>query len=69
MGVFGTVISFVWYYKGVKKIGPVKAGLFINFVPVWAIIFAYLILKETLTPSLFSGAALVIGGVYLTNKK
>ncbi len=69
VGVFGTVISFVWYYKGLKKIGPVKAGLFINFVPVWAIIFAYLILGETLTPSLFSGAALVIGGVYLPNKK
>ncbi len=69
MGVFGTVIGFVWYYKGLKKIGPVKAGLFINFVPVWAIIFAYLILKEPLTPSLFAGAALVIGGVYLTNKK
>ncbi len=69
MGVFGTVIGFVWYYKGLKKIGPVKAGLFINFVPVWAIIFACLILKEPLTPSLFAGAALVIGGVYLTNKK
>lgn len=34
-----------------------------------AIIFAYLILKEPLTPSLFAGAALVIGGVCLTNKK
>ena len=69
MGVFGTVIGFVWYYKGLKKIGPVKAGLFINLVPVWAIIFAYLILKEPLTPSLFAGAALVIGGVCLTNRK
>jgi drug/metabolite transporter (DMT)-like permease len=69
MGVFGTVIGFVWYYKGLKKIGPVKAGLFINFVPIWAIIFSRLILEESLTPSLFVGAALVIGGVYLTNKK
>ena len=69
MGVFGTVLGFVWYYKGLKNIGPVKAGLFINFVPVWAIVFSYLILKEPLTPSLFVGAALVIGGVWLTNKK
>jgi len=69
LGVCGTVIGFVWYYRGVEKIGPVKAGLFINFVPVWAVIFACLILGEKPTGSLFAGAAFVIGGVCLTNKR
>lgn len=67
LGVFGTVVGFVWYYQGIEKIGPTRAGLFINFVPLSAILMAYLFLDEPVTWSLAVGAALVIGGVYLTN--
>jgi len=69
LGVFGTVIGFVWYYQGVERIGPTKAGLFINFVPISAILCAFFILKEPITLSLAIGAVLVISGVYLTNRK
>jgi drug/metabolite transporter (DMT)-like permease len=68
LGVFGTVIGFVWYYQGVERIGPTKAGLFINFVPISAILCAFFILREPITLSLIIGAALVISGVYLTNR-
>jgi drug/metabolite transporter (DMT)-like permease len=68
LGVFGTVIGFVWYYQGVERIGPTKAGLFINFVPISAILCAFFILREPITLSLAVGAVLVISGVYLTNK-
>jgi drug/metabolite transporter (DMT)-like permease len=68
LGVFGTVIGFVWYYQGVERIGPTKAGLFINFVPISAILCAFFILREPVTLSLMIGAVLVISGVYLTNR-
>ncbi|MFZ2145917.1 MAG: DMT family transporter [Sedimentisphaerales bacterium] len=68
LGVFGTVIGFVWYYQGVERLGPTKAGLFINFVPIFAILCAFFILQEPITPSLAVGTVLVISGVYLTNK-
>lgn len=68
LGIFGTVIGFVWYYQGVLRLGPTKAGLFINFVPIFAIICAFLILREPVTISLVIGAVLVIVGVYLTNR-
>jgi len=68
LSIFGTVIGFVWYYQGVKHIGPTKAGLFINFVPIFAILLAFLILREAITVSLLIGAVLVITGVYLTNR-
>ncbi len=68
LGIFGTVIGFVWYYQGVERIGPTKAGLFINFVPISAILCAFFILKEPITLSLMTGAVLVISGVYLTNR-
>ena len=68
LGIFGTVIGFVWYYQGVRHLGPTKAGLFINFVPVFAILCAFVILREPITFSLVVGTVLVISGVYLTNR-
>ena len=68
LGFFGTVLGFVWFYEGINQIGPTKAGLFINFVPISAILLAYLILGEPLTISLLIGTLLVTTGVYLTNR-
>ncbi|MBN2125310.1 MAG: EamA family transporter [Deltaproteobacteria bacterium] len=69
LGVFGTVLGFVWYYEGINAIGPMKAGQFINFVPISAVLLAFLILQEPITLSLLIGGVFVIGGVILTNVK
>lgn len=69
LGVFGTVLGFTWFYQGIKQIGPSRAAVFINFVPVWAIIAGFVILGETINPALVLGAAMVGSGVYLTNRK
>jgi drug/metabolite transporter (DMT)-like permease len=66
LGILGTVVGFVWYYQGIMRIGAGPASLFINFVPVSAIVMAYLILHEPVTASLVVGAVLVGTGVYLT---
>ncbi len=67
LGVFGTVIGFVWYYEGIEKIGAAKASLFINFVPIFAILLSASLLGERLTMSLAVGAVMVVCGVYVTN--
>jgi drug/metabolite transporter (DMT)-like permease len=68
LAVFGTVLGFVWFYQGVKAVGATRAGLFINFVPISAVLLAFLMLREPVTRSLAVGAALVLSGVYLTNR-
>ncbi len=68
LALFGTAVGFVWFYEGVKKIGPTRAGLFINFVPISAVTCAFFILGEAVTWSLFFGGLLVMGGVYLVNR-
>jgi drug/metabolite transporter (DMT)-like permease len=68
LAVFGTVLGFVWFYQGVQLIGTTRAGLFINFVPISAVILAFFLLQEPITWSLAVGAALVLSGVYLTNR-
>lgn len=69
LGFFGTVVGFVWYYQGILQIGPARASLFINFVPISAVFLAFFLLGEPLTPSLAAGTLLVCTGVYLTNRK
>lgn len=69
LGFFGTALGFVWYYDGIKALGPTKAGLFINFVPISAVVMAFFLLGEPITPSLFLGTFLVVTGVFLTNKR
>jgi drug/metabolite transporter (DMT)-like permease len=68
LGLFGTVLGFVWYYEGIRRIGATRAGLFINLVPISAILLGFFILQEPLSPSLLGGAVLVLSGVYLTNR-
>ncbi len=67
LGFFGTVLGFFWYYEGIRAIGPLRAGMFINFVPVSAIILSFFILNEPLTPALMVGGVFVVTGVILTN--
>jgi drug/metabolite transporter (DMT)-like permease len=67
LGVCGTVIGFLWYYQAIREIGAVRAGVFINFVPVCAVLFGFLLLGEPVTPTLLQGGALVILGAWLTN--
>jgi len=69
LAVLATVIGFVWFQEGVKQLGAAKAAVFIYFMPVSAVFWAYLILDEKLTCVLALGAALVISGIYLVNKK
>ncbi len=68
MGTFGTALAFVWFLQGVKRLGPARAAIFVNLVPVAAIALAVLLLGEPLTPSVVVGAALVIAGVWIINR-
>ena len=68
LAVFGTVLGFVWFYQGVLAIGAPRAGLFINFVPISAVLLAAPLLHEPITWSLAVGATLVLSGVFLTNR-
>jgi drug/metabolite transporter (DMT)-like permease len=67
LGVCGTALGFSWYYSGIKKIGAMRAGVFINLVPFFALLLAWLLLDETINPVVLGGGILVLTGVALTN--
>lgn len=66
--VFGTVIPFLWFYEGVKALGPARAAQFINLIPPLAVAKSVLLLGEPMTPALYVGCALVVAGLYLTDR-
>lgn len=68
LGVAATGIAFSWYYAGIKALGASRAGVFINLVPVVAVILASLILGEVPDAAVLIGGAVVIAGVFLTNR-
>ncbi|OKH27383.1 DMT family transporter [Chroogloeocystis siderophila] len=68
LGFLSSALGFIWYSEGVRVIGPAKAAIFINLVPVSAILLAAVLLQEEITLSLLVGGILVIMGVFFTNK-
>jgi drug/metabolite transporter (DMT)-like permease len=64
LALLGTVAGFVWWYEGVAELGPARAAVFVNLVPVFGVLLAALILPETMRPPQIVGGALVIAGVY-----
>lgn len=68
LGLMGTVLAFILYYQGIRSIGPAKTTIFINLVPIWAMTLSTIVLGERITLPLVLGAAMVIGGVFLTSR-
>jgi drug/metabolite transporter (DMT)-like permease len=70
MSILVTVVSFVMYYHGIKEVGAAKASIFINVMPVSAVILATIFLGESFTLAHATGAIMVLSGVYIgTNTK
>jgi drug/metabolite transporter (DMT)-like permease len=68
MGILGTAVAFVWFLEGVKTLGPARAAIFVNLVPVAAITLGVLLLGERITLPMIAGAMLVIAGVWIINR-
>lgn len=62
--VFPSVISQVFYMRGVELVGPGRAGVFINLIPVFASIMAVALLGEAFHPYHALALALVLGGIF-----
>jgi len=66
LAVFGTAIAYTWFTAAVQQLGAGHASVFINLVPVFAVLQAAILLDERLGMSVLFGGLLVIAGVWLT---
>ena len=63
LGVPATSLAYCGYYHSIRRIGGVASGIFINLVPLFALLFGWLFLDETLHAAELAGGLLVISGV------
>ncbi len=64
-GLFPSLISQAFFIRGVDVIGPNRAGIFINLIPVFGTIIAVLVLDEQLSGFHAIALVLVVGGIAL----
>ncbi len=69
LAIFGTAIAYTWFTEAVHTLGAGHASVFINLVPVFAVLQAALLLDERLGLPVLFGGLLVIAGVWLTTKQ
>lgn len=67
LGFFGTALGFSLYYKAIKTIGATRSGVFINLVPLFAIILSWFILDESIKGIVIIGGIILLSGVSITN--
>ena len=68
LAIGGTALAFTWFADGVKHLGAARASIFINLVPVFAVLQAALLLDEHPGWAVLLGGTLVIAGVWLANQ-
>lgn len=62
IGIAPTVIGFLSWNAGVRRLGSGRAMVFYNTLPLYGALFGYLFLGEPIGLSHLLGGALVIGG-------
>jgi drug/metabolite transporter (DMT)-like permease len=67
--VFPSILSQVFWMRGLEMIGSNRGGVFINIVPIVGSALAIVILGETLHPYHIIALVLVVGGVWLSQRK
>ena len=67
--IFPAIAAYYCWQKGVEIIGPNRASMFIQLMPLFSAIMAIIIFKEKFELYHFAGAAFIVSGIYLSNKK
>jgi drug/metabolite transporter (DMT)-like permease len=68
LAVFGTVLGFVLFYEGVRRIGASRATAFAMLVPIFGVLSSVLVLGEDLGGATLAGGAAILAGLWLVQR-
>ena len=69
VAIFPAIAAYYFWQKGIEIIGPNRASMFIQLMPLFSAIMAIVIFKEKFEMYHFVGAFFILSGIYLSNKK
>jgi len=61
-------VAHIWWYKGVKAVGPSRSAIFMNLQPVVGVLLAWVMLDERIEAAELIGGIAVLAGVGLTTR-
>jgi drug/metabolite transporter (DMT)-like permease len=65
-GLGGLVVAYLFWYRGVRVLGPTRTAMYSNLQPIFALLAAWIALHEVPTLLQGVGAGTIIAGVLLT---
>ncbi len=68
VGVFPSVVGYIFWNNAVTRVGPNKAGMFMHLMPLFASLLAIIFLGERLHLFHLAGMVLILGGIWLTSR-
>ena len=67
-GLAAMVVAYLFYYRGVRVLGPVRTAMYSNLQPLIAMVVAFLTLHEVPTAWQIGGAAAITTGLLVSRK-
>jgi drug/metabolite transporter (DMT)-like permease len=64
--VIAMVIAYLFWYRGLRLLGPTKTAVYTNLQPAIAIVVAWIFLHESPTTWQGVGTGTIMTGIYLT---
>jgi drug/metabolite transporter (DMT)-like permease len=65
-GLLALVVAYLCWYRGVRVLGPTRAGMYANLQPIIALAVAWAFLAEAPRATQLAGAACIMAGLLLT---
>jgi drug/metabolite transporter (DMT)-like permease len=65
LAFLSTAIAFIWYYRLIADVGPVRSITVTLLVPVFGMLWGALLLGEAVTPGRVAGCAIILAGCSL----
>ena len=69
VAIFPAIAAYYFWQKGIEIIGPNRASMFIQLMPLFSAVMAIIIFKEKFELYHFVGAIFILSGIYLSNRK
>ena len=63
LGLFSTVLTYVWFARGIDRIGPTAAASYVFLVPIFGVLSGWALLDESIGASMLVGFVLIVMAV------
>ena len=68
LGIFCSGLAYIAWYDALKALTTAQTGVFLYIEPLVAVVVAFLVLGEAITPASLVGGTVILFGVWLVNR-